>query len=72
MELAVASSCWFTHLENVERLELNVPTAIAQEVHHQLQISLRRNVPRHYRVVCAVQENLAQELQRLTFCHVVV
>lgn len=56
----------------MERLKLNVPTAIPQKVHHELEVCLGCNVPRHDAVVCAVEEDLAEELKRLALGDIVV
>lgn len=61
-----------TYLEHVERLELDVLALIPQQVHHHLQIGFAGDVSRHDIEVCAVEQNLAQEFQRLTFRHIVV
>lgn len=60
-----------THLEDVESFELNILALVAQQVHHQLEIFLRRNVSRHHVKVCSIQQNLSQQLQRLSLRHVV-
>lgn len=60
-----------TNLEHMERLELDVPALIPQKVHHHLEIGLVRDVAGHDRVVSAVEEDLAEELDRLALCDVV-
>lgn len=59
------------HLENVERLELNVPAPIPQEVHHHFEVRLRSDVPRHDGVISAVEQDLAEKLDRLTLGDIV-
>jgi hypothetical protein len=56
----------------VKGLELDILALVAQEVHHHLQISLVRDVAGHDVEVCAVEEDLAEELEGLAFCDVVV
>ena len=56
----------------MERLELNVLALVTQHVHHHLEIRVVGNVARHDVEVCAVEEDLAEELERLTLCDVVV
>lgn len=60
-----------THLENVEGFKLNVPTAIPEHVHHHFKIPLVGNVACHDVVVCAVEQNFAEQFERLTLGHVV-
>ena len=60
------------HLEHVERLELDVARLVAEEVHHQLQVVLRRYVLSHDHEVVRVQQQLPKQLQRLPFRHVVL
>lgn len=55
----------------MERLELDVPALIPQKVHHHLEIGLVRDVAGHNRVVSAVKEDLAEELDGLALCDVV-
>ena len=50
-----------SHLKHMERLKLNVPTFIPQQVHHQFQVTLVRNVPRHDIEIGPVQEDFAEQ-----------
>ena len=56
----------------MERLELNVLALVPQEVHHHLQVGVVGDVSGHNGKVGAVEQNLAQKLERLAFGHVVV
>jgi hypothetical protein len=47
----------------VERLKLNVLALVSQKVHHHLEVGLVGDVPCHDRVVCAVEQDLAKELE---------
>lgn len=60
-----------THFENMERLELDIPALVPQEIHHRLEIVLVRNVPGHDRIVGAVEEDLSEEFKGLALGHVV-
>jgi len=53
-----------THLEDVERLELDAAARLAQHVHHQLQVVRVADVARHDGEVVSVEQQLAQQLQR--------
>jgi hypothetical protein len=55
----------------MERLELDVPALVPQKVHHHLEIRVVGDVARHDRVVCAVEEDLPEKLERLPLGHVV-
>jgi hypothetical protein len=55
----------------MERLKLNVPTLISQKVHHHLQVRLTPYVFGHDIVVCPIEKDLAQELERLALCDIV-
>lgn len=61
-----------THLKHMERFELDVPTFIPQEVHHEFQVAFVRNVSRHDVEVGSVQEDFAEEFERLSFGDVVL
>ena len=61
-----------TDLKYVESLELNVLALISQEVHHHLQVRLIRDVSCHDVEVSPVQQDLAEELQRLSLRDVVL
>ena len=56
----------------MECLELDVLAFVPEEVHHHLEIGLVGYVPRHYVEICPIEEDLAKELQRLSFRDVVV
>ncbi len=60
-----------THLEYMERLKLDIPALIPQEVHHHPQIGLGSDITSHNRVVCSVKEDLAEEFERLPLRHIV-
>lgn len=53
-------------------LELNISTLLAQHVHHELEIVRIANVSGHYGEVVAVEEQLAEQFERLTPRDVVV
>ncbi|KAI3487715.1 hypothetical protein L1887_48321 [Cichorium endivia] len=59
------------HLEHVEGLKLDVLAAVAQQIHHHLEVVLARNVARHDGKVGAVQQDLAEQLERLSLGDVV-
>lgn len=59
------------HLEHVERLELNVLALVPECFHYQSQVFGRRNVSRHDRVIASVQDDLAEEFERLSPCDIV-
>ena len=61
-----------SHLKHMERLKLNVPTFIPQQVHHQFQVTLVRDVPRHDIEIGPVQEDFAEQFERLAFSDVVL
>jgi len=44
---------------------------IPKKVHHHLEVSFDGDVPRHHVEIRAVEEDLAEEFERLTFCDVV-
>lgn len=52
-----------TNLENVERLKLDVPALVAEEVHYQLEVGFVRDVPGHDVEVRSVQKNFSKELE---------
>lgn len=58
-------------LEDVECLELDVAALVAEHVHHHLQVRLVRDVPRHDVEVGAVEQDLAEQLERLPLRDVV-
>jgi hypothetical protein len=55
----------------VERLELDVPTLVSEQIHHHLEVGFVGDVARHDGVVCTVEEDLAEEFDRLSFGDVV-
>ena len=59
------------HLEDVERLELDVLAPVFEQVHHHFQVLLVRDVARHDFEVGPVEQDLAEQLERLPFRHVV-
>ena len=56
----------------MEGLELNVLALIPKKVHHHLEIRLARDVPGHHVEVRTIQEDLAEEFERLTLGDVIV
>ena len=60
------------HLEHMESLKLNVLALVPEEVHHHFEVGLVGDVPRHYIEVCSIKEDLAQQLERLSFRNVVI
>jgi hypothetical protein len=66
-----AAAAGRTHLEDVEGFELDVAALVAQEVHHHLEVRLARDVARHDLVVCPVEDNFAEQLDRLALGDVV-
>jgi hypothetical protein len=56
----------------VERLELDVLALVPQEIHHHLEIRLVRNVLCHDVEVCAVEQDLAEQFERLALRDIVV
>lgn len=52
-----------THLENMKRFKLDVPTLVSQHVHHELEVLGLADVFRHHSKVMSVQEKLAEELK---------
>ena len=61
-----------TDLEYVEGLKLDILALIPQEVHHHLQVRLVCDVPCHDVEVCPIQQDLAEELQRLSLRDIVL
>jgi hypothetical protein len=59
-------------LEYVEPLVLNHFPIIAQEVHAYFEVLATINISSHYAIVGTIQQDLTQELNRLTFGHVTV
>lgn len=60
-----------THLEDVERLELDVLAPIFEQIHHDLEVLLVRDVPRHDLEVGPVEQDFAEQFQRLPLRDVV-
>ena len=56
----------------MECLELDIFALVALQVHHHLQVGVVRDVPRHDGEVGAVEQDLAEKLERLAFGDVVV
>ena len=61
-----------TYLEHVEGLELNVLALVAEEIHHHLEIRLACDIPGHHVEVRTVEQDLAEELERLALRDVIV
>jgi len=61
-----------TDLEYMEGLKLDVLALISQQVHHHLKIGFASNISRHDVEVCAIKQNLAQELQGLAFRDIII
>jgi hypothetical protein len=59
------------HLEDMERLKLDVLAPVLEQVHHDLQVLLVRDVPGHDLEVCPVEEDLTEKLQGLALRDVV-
>lgn len=55
----------------MECLELNVLALVSQGVHDDLQILNAGDIPGHDSVVAPVEQYLAEELEGLTFSHVI-
>lgn len=51
------------YLENVEGFELNVPAAVPEQVHHQLEILSIADVSCHDAKIGSVQQDLAEQLK---------
>ena len=60
------------HLEDMEGLKLYRGGLVLQQRHDRLEVLRRGDVPCHHREVGAVEEELAEELEGLPACHVVV
>ena len=54
----------FPHLENMERLKLDVPRLILKEHHHLHQVRDLRHKPDHDLDIAPVQKDLPQELMK--------
>jgi hypothetical protein len=59
------------YLENMKRLKLDILALIPEQVHHDLEVVLGRNVASHNVEVCPIQQDFAQKLERLAFGDVV-
>lgn len=59
------------HLEDVKRFELDILTTIFEQVHHHLEVVLVGDVARHDLEVGSVEQDLAQQLERLSLRDVV-
>ena len=60
------------HLEHMECFELYVLALIPKKVHHHLQVGLVGDIPRHHVEVGPIEEDLTEELERLSFGDIVV
>lgn len=58
------------HLEDVETFVVDHASIVPQQLHDDLQVLARINVLRHDVVVGSVEEDLAQQLDRLPLCNV--
>lgn len=59
------------HLEDMERLELDILAPILEQVHHDFEVLLVGNVPSHDFKVCPIEQDLAEEFERLPFRDIV-
>ena len=59
-------------LEHVECLELDILALVPKEIHHHLQIRLARDIPGHHVEVRTIEQDLAEELERLALRDVIV
>jgi hypothetical protein len=59
------------NLEDVERLVLDVLALISEQVHRQLEVFRGVNICQHDIVICAVEQNFAEELDGLSLGNVV-
>ncbi len=56
----------------MEGFKLDISTLITQQVHHELEVRLRGDVPGHDREVGSIEEDLPQELQTLSLRDVIL
>lgn len=68
---ALIVSLFRTHLENVERLKLDIPTLVAQEVHHHLEIGLGADISGHDAVIGSIEQDLSKKFEGLSFGDIV-
>lgn len=55
----------------MKRLKLDVLATVLEEVHHDLEVLLVGDVARHDLEVCPVEQDLAEQLERLALRDVV-
>ena len=60
------------YFKNMKGLELNIATLLTQHVHHELEIVGIADVSGHDSEVVSVEKQLAEQLERLPPCDVVV
>ena len=56
----------------MERLKLDVLTLVPEHVHHHLQVGLVGDIPGHNIEICAVKQDLSEELERLSLGYIVL
>ena len=56
----------------MERLKLDVLTLVPEHVHHHLQVGLVGDIPGHNIEICAVEQDLSEELKRLSLGYIVL
>jgi hypothetical protein len=59
-----------TNLEDVEAFVIDHLSVISQQLHDDLEMFARVHVLRHDIVVCPIEQDLAQELDRLALRHI--
>lgn len=55
----------------MERLELDILAPVLEQVHHDFEVLLVGNVPSHDFKVCPIEQDLAEEFERLPLCDIV-
>jgi len=60
------------YLEHMERLKLDVFTLVPEHIHHHLQVGLVGDIPGHNIEICAVKQDLSEELKRLSLGYIVL
>lgn len=60
-----------THLEDVKRFKLHVLTLATQQIHDRLEIRVLRNEPRHDTEIRPIEQDLAEQFERLPLGDVV-
>lgn len=58
------------YLEDVEALVVDHLPVVPQQLHDDLEVFAGVHVLCHYIIICPVEQNLAQELDRLAFCDI--